>query len=54
VRATSAARSVTNPAALMTGLLTNYSMLDGSIGEPSMINATFKNASQAGMTYPTS
>jgi hypothetical protein len=54
VRATSAARSVTNPAALMTALLTNYSMLDGSIGEPSMINATFKNNSQAGMTYPTS
>lgn len=53
VRATSAARSATNPAALMTGLLTNYNMVDGSIGEPSMIQASFVNNSQTGMTYPT-
>jgi hypothetical protein len=53
VRATSAARSATNPAALMTGLLFNYNMIDGSIGEPSMIDAEFVNASQAGLTYPT-
>ena len=53
VRATSAARSATNPAALMTGLLFNYNMLAGSIGSPSMIDAEFKNASQSGMTYPT-
>jgi hypothetical protein len=54
VRATSAARSATNPAALMTGLLMNYNMLSGGIGEASTITAEFVNSSQAGMTYPTS
>jgi hypothetical protein len=53
VRPTSAARSATNPASLMTGLLMNYNMIDGAVGEPSMIKATFVNSSQAGMTYPT-
>jgi hypothetical protein len=53
VRATSAARSATNPAALMSGLLMNYSMLAGGIGEASTITAEFVNAAQAGMTYPT-
>lgn len=53
VRPTSAARSATNPAALMTALLFDYSMLDGDIGEPSMITAVFQNASNAGITYPT-
>jgi hypothetical protein len=53
VRATSAARSATNPASLMTGLLMNYNMLDGGIGAASTIKAEFVNASQAGMTYPT-
>jgi hypothetical protein len=53
VRATSAARSATNPAALMTGLLMNYNMLDGDVGEPSMTTAEFVNSAQAGMTYPT-
>lgn len=53
VRATSAARSATNPAALMSGLLMNYNMLSGGIGEPSMIEAEFQNASQTGITYPT-
>jgi hypothetical protein len=53
VRATSAARSATNPAALMTGLLMNYNMLDGSVGEASMITAEFSNSAQAGITYPT-
>lgn len=53
VRATSAARSATNPAALMTGLLMNYNMLSGGIGEPSMIEAEFQNNSQTGITYPT-
>lgn len=53
VRATSAARSATNPAALMTGLLMNYNMLDGDVGEPSEIEAEFVNSAQAGMTYPT-
>jgi len=54
VRATSAARSATNPAALMTGLLMNYNMLSGGIGEASTITAEFVNSSQSGMTYPTS
>lgn len=54
VRATSAARSATNPAALMTGLLMNYNMLSGGIGEASTITAEFQNNSQAGITYPTS
>ena len=53
VRATSAGRSATNPAALMTGLLMNYNMLDGSVGDATQIDAEFQNSSQAGMTYPT-
>jgi hypothetical protein len=53
VRATSAARSATNPAALMSALLTNYNMLAGGIGEASKITAEFVNAAQAGLTYPT-
>jgi hypothetical protein len=53
VRPTSAARSATNPAAVMQGLLTTYNFLDGSIGDASVITAEFVNASQAGMTYPT-
>jgi hypothetical protein len=53
VRATSAARSTTNPAALMSGLLMNYNMLSGGIGEASTITAEFTNAAQAGLTYPT-
>ncbi len=53
VRPTSAARSATNPAALMTGLLMNYSMLDGSVGDATEIQAEFVNSAQAGLTYPT-
>jgi hypothetical protein len=54
VRATSAARSATNPASLMSGLLMNYNMLDGGVGEVTTIKAEFVNGAQAGMTYPTS
>jgi hypothetical protein len=54
VRATSAARSATNPASVMSGLLMNYNMLAGGIGEASTITAEFVNAAQGGMTYPTS
>lgn len=54
VRATSAARSATNPAALMSGLLMGYNMLDGAVGDATQITAEFVNGSQAGMTYPTS
>jgi hypothetical protein len=53
VRATSSARSATNPAALMSGLLMNYNMLAGGIGEASMITAEFVNGASAGLTYPT-
>jgi hypothetical protein len=54
VRATSAARSATNPAAVMSGLLMNYNMLSGGVGEVTTISAQFVNAAQAGITYPTS
>ncbi|HEY3260336.1 MAG TPA: hypothetical protein VGJ95_08710 [Pseudonocardiaceae bacterium] len=53
VRPTSGARSATNPAAVLSALLMSYNMLSGSMGEASMIEATFTNASQSGMTYPT-
>jgi len=53
VRATSAARSATNPAAVMTALLFNYNMLTGGVGEASTMSAEFVNAAQAGVTYPT-
>jgi hypothetical protein len=54
VRPTSGARSATNPAAVMQGLLMNYNMLAGGVGEASTISAQFVNGSQTGMTYPTS
>ena len=54
IRPTSAARSATNPAAVMQGLLMNYNMLGGGVGEASTISADFVNGSQTGMTYPTS
>jgi hypothetical protein len=53
VRPTSAARSATNPAAVMTGLLMNYNMLAGGIGEASTISAEFVNSSQTGLQYLT-
>src|SRR3954469_1581700 len=49
VRATSAGRSATNPAALLAGaLLMNYNMLAGGVGEASKITAEFQNGSSAG------
>jgi len=53
IRPTNAARSTTNPAALLSAYLMSYNMLDGSVGDASSMTATFRNASQAGMTYPT-
>jgi len=53
VRATSGARAVTNPAAVMQGLLMEYRMLDGGIGDVTVVTCTFQNAAQAGITYPT-
>jgi len=53
VRPTSAARSATNPAAVISALLMSYNFIDGDVGEPSETTAEFVNASQTGMTYPT-
>lgn len=53
VRPTSAARSATNPAVVMSALLFTYNGLQGGIGEASMTSAEFVNASSAGITYPT-
>jgi len=52
VRPVNAARSATNPAYLMTALLFEYPMLDGKIGDANSATYTFRNASQAGVTYP--
>lgn len=55
VRPVNAARSATNPAFLLSGaLLMNYGGIDASVGDASTISAEFVNASQTGMTYPTS
>lgn len=51
VRPTSAARSATNQAAVMSALLTTYNMLDGDVGDPTEIKATFINGSQTGIQY---
>lgn len=53
VRPTSAGRSATNPAYVMTALLFTYSMLDGSVGEASTATYEFSNASQTGIQYLT-
>jgi hypothetical protein len=54
IRPTSAARSATNPAILMTGKLFTYTPLSGGLGEVSSISAEFKNSGASGITYPTS
>lgn len=53
IRATSSARSTTNPGIVMTALLFNYNALAGSVGDASTFSATFQNASSSGITYPT-
>ena len=53
VRATSAARSATNPGIVMSALMFNYNPLSGSIGDASTFSAEFQNAAQGGITYPT-
>jgi len=37
----------------MSALLFSYVPLDGDVGEPSVMTAVFRNASQTGITYPT-
>ena len=54
VRPVNGARSTTNPAFLMSALEFNYSMLDGAVGDASSMSVEFINASQTGITYPTS
>lgn len=54
VRPTSGARSATNPAAVMSGLLMSYNMIDGGVGAASTTQFSFINGSQAGVTYATS
>jgi hypothetical protein len=55
VRPTNAARSATNPAALLAGaLLFEYNFLDAQAGEVPPVTAVFVNAVAAGLTYPTS
>jgi hypothetical protein len=49
IRATSAARSATNPAYVMTARLFAYTPLSGDIGNPSQTPVTFRNASQTGL-----
>ena len=53
VRPVNGARTATNPAALMSGLLMTYTFLDATVGDASLISAEFINGAQAGMTYPT-
>lgn len=52
IKPTSAAISATNPQVQMAeAVMPNYTSLDGEVGEPSMVTATFLNAGQAGIVY---
>lgn len=54
VRPTSAARGATNPGHVIAqALLFSFNPLSGDIGGMSVYEATFKNAGNAGMTFPT-
>ena len=53
VRPTNAVASPTNPEYRITAMLFGYNPLDGSIGDASSTDVTFRNASQAGMTRVT-
>jgi hypothetical protein len=52
VRPNNAIRSALNPAYLMTALLFDYPFLDGKVGDANLASYTFRNSSQAGVTYP--
>ncbi len=54
LKPTSAAVSATNPSLTMTAKLYSYAGLDGSVGEASIIEATFRNASSTGLVWATS
>jgi hypothetical protein len=54
VRPTSAVRGATNPGHVIAqALLFSFHPLAGTIGGMSAYTATFKNAGNAGMTFPT-
>lgn len=53
IRPTSAPRSATNPAALMTGRLYSYTGIAGKVGDASTFDAAFRNAGTAGLTWAT-
>jgi hypothetical protein len=53
VRPVNGARSATNPAFLMSGLLMTYPMLDGKVGDANNGTYEFVNGAQAGVTYAT-
>jgi hypothetical protein len=53
IKADDAVVSATNPSFTMTARLYSYSPLSGSVGEPSKIEATFRNAG-TGITVATS
>jgi hypothetical protein len=54
VRPTSQARSASNPAALMTGILYGYTGIAGAVGVASAMTAVVQNAGTAGLTWATS
>jgi hypothetical protein len=49
VRPVNAARSVTNPAYVMSVLMYGYPPIGGSVGDPLTIDVSFRNASQTGL-----
>jgi hypothetical protein len=54
VRASSAAVSTSNPEWRMTGVLPEYTPIDGSVGDASKVSATFQNSAQSGIVRATS
>ena len=49
VRPTNAARSTTNPAFTMSGVLPSYVPLDGAVGDLSEMTAEFSNSGTSGI-----
>ena len=54
VRPTSGTAGTANPKYTMTARLYNYTPLDGSVGDASALDCTFRNAGTAGITRATS
>jgi hypothetical protein len=54
VRADAGAVSPTNPEWRMTGVLPEYTPIDGSVGDASKVSATFQNSGQSGIVRATS